>query len=67
LRVGVGRPEDGDVTSFLLSPLAEPAARALATSLDDARLAIDLWVRLGLEPAMNRVNRKSAAAGSTAD
>jgi peptidyl-tRNA hydrolase, PTH1 family len=66
LRIGVGRPEDGDVTGFLLSPLAAPAASALAASFDDARLAIELWVSLGLEPAMNRVNRKPVSAGSPA-
>jgi PTH1 family peptidyl-tRNA hydrolase len=67
LRVGVGRPASGEVSEFLLSPLAESAAAELGASFDDARSAIDLWVRHGLEFAMNRVNRKPPAAGCEAE
>jgi PTH1 family peptidyl-tRNA hydrolase len=67
LRVGVGRPPTGAVTEFLLSPLAGPAASELVASFDDAGSAIDLWVRHGLDYAMNRVNRKAEHAGSRAE
>jgi PTH1 family peptidyl-tRNA hydrolase len=83
LRVGVGRPVAaaspvtrspvtrspvaGDVSDFLLSPLPQVAAAELELSFDDARLAIDLWARHGIEHAMNRVNRKAPLAGSEAE
>jgi PTH1 family peptidyl-tRNA hydrolase len=67
LRVGVGRPATGEVSEFLLSPLPAPAESALATSFDGARSAIDLWVRHGLDYAMNRVNRKLPTFGSGAE
>jgi PTH1 family peptidyl-tRNA hydrolase len=67
LRIGVGRPVTGEVSEFLLSPLAEPAASTLTASFDDAHSAIDLWVRHGLDYAMNRVNRKPLSTGSEAE
>jgi peptidyl-tRNA hydrolase, PTH1 family len=67
LRVGVGRPTSGEVSEFLLSPLPAAAAAELALRFDDARLAIDLWARHGIEHAMNRVNRKTPLAGSEAE
>jgi peptidyl-tRNA hydrolase, PTH1 family len=62
LRVGVGRPAVGDVSEFLLSPLPTATANELEASFDEARAAIDLWVRHGLERAMNLVNRKVLAS-----
>ena len=59
LRVGVGRPALGEVSDFLLSPLPSAAATELEASFDEARAAIDLWVRHGVERAMNLVNRKA--------
>jgi PTH1 family peptidyl-tRNA hydrolase len=67
LRVGVGRPATGEVSEFLLSPLGESAASALTASFEDARSAVDLWVRHGLDYAMNRVNRKASPTGSEAE
>jgi PTH1 family peptidyl-tRNA hydrolase len=60
LRVGVGRPGEGEVSDYLLAPLSGPRATELEQSLDDVRDAIDLWLTHGLEQAMNRVNRKVA-------
>jgi peptidyl-tRNA hydrolase, PTH1 family len=59
LRVGVGRPALGEVSDFLLSPLPSAAATELEASFDEARAAIDLWVRHGVDRAMNLVNRKA--------
>jgi peptidyl-tRNA hydrolase, PTH1 family len=67
LRVGVGRPPAGEVSEFLLSPLPPATASALAASFDGARAAIELWVRHGLEYAMNRINRKIFSVGSEAE
>jgi peptidyl-tRNA hydrolase, PTH1 family len=60
LRVGVGRPTEGEVSDYLLSPLPGARATELEQNLDDVRDAIDLWLAHGLEQAMNRVNRKVA-------
>lgn len=59
LRIGVGRPPAGEgVRDFLLAPLASSSAAELAQSLPEADAAIELWVRDGIERAMNLVNRK---------
>jgi peptidyl-tRNA hydrolase, PTH1 family len=60
LRVGVGRPTEGEVSDYLLAPLPGARATELEQSLDEVRDAIDLWLTHGLEQAMNRVNRKVA-------
>lgn len=60
LRVGVGRPTEGEVSDYLLAPLPGARATELEQNLDDVRDAIDLWLVHGLEQAMNRVNRKVA-------
>lgn len=58
LRVGVGRPAEGDVSDYLLAPLPSARANELYQCLDDVCAAIDMWRVHGLEQAMNRVNRK---------
>lgn len=60
LRVGVGRPVEGEVSDYLLAPLPSARATELDQSLEDVTAAIDLWLVHGLEQAMNRVNRKIA-------
>ncbi len=60
LRVGVGRPPSGEVAEFLLTPLVGEAAAQLDACLEGAGEAIDLWVRCGIERAMNLVNRQVA-------
>jgi len=60
LRVGVGRPAEGEVSDYLLAPMPGARATELEQNLDDVRDAIDLWLVHGLEQAMNRVNRKVA-------
>lgn len=66
LRVGVGRPVDGDVSDYLLSPLPSARSSELEPSLGEACAAIDLWVAHGIEAAMNRVNRRSALPAEAA-
>jgi PTH1 family peptidyl-tRNA hydrolase len=60
LRVGVGRPAEGEISDYLLTPLPGARAAELEQSLEDVRDAIDSWLLHGLEQAMNRVNRKVA-------
>lgn len=60
LRVGVGKPESG-VADFLLSPFSEPAEERLAGALTLASNAVALVARLGIDRAMNQVNRQVIA------
>jgi PTH1 family peptidyl-tRNA hydrolase len=60
LRVGVGRPEAGEVVDYLLAPLPADAVARLGERLDAAEEAIGLWAKHGIEHAMNLVNRKAA-------
>jgi len=62
LRVGVGRPAAGEVSEFLLTPMPTALASQLEQSLPQVQNAIELWLSLGLERAMNRVNRRAADA-----
>jgi peptidyl-tRNA hydrolase, PTH1 family len=66
LRVGVGRPLAGEVKDFLLAPLDGERANELRACFDEARSAIELWAREGIEQAMNQVNR-SKAPGSRSE
>jgi peptidyl-tRNA hydrolase, PTH1 family len=65
LRVGVGRPLAGEVKDFLLTPLDGERASELRACFDEARSAIELWARAGIEPAMNQVNRSKAPGASS--
>jgi peptidyl-tRNA hydrolase, PTH1 family len=67
LRVGVGRPLMGEVKDYLLSPLDGERASQLRACFDDARSAIELWAREGIEPAMNQVNRKAPGTSSRSE
>lgn len=64
LRVGVGRPESG-VAEFLLAPLSDAADEQLSGALPLATEAVALVARLGIERAMNQVNRQATGAASS--
>jgi peptidyl-tRNA hydrolase, PTH1 family len=59
LRVGVGRPGEGEVSDFLLTPMPSGLASQVEGSLPHASSAIELWLSLGLDRAMNQVNRRA--------
>lgn len=68
LRVGTKptdeRREVGNLADFVLSPfgkIEEQDVRALFPSI---REAVELWIREGIEPAMNRFNAKGAKGDS---
>jgi peptidyl-tRNA hydrolase, PTH1 family len=65
LRVGVGRPLAGEVKDYLLTPLDDERASELRACFDEARSAIELWAREGIEQAMNQVNRSKAPGASS--
>jgi PTH1 family peptidyl-tRNA hydrolase len=56
LRIGVGAPGPGDAVDHVLGRF-KPAERAVKEAMiADAAQAVLLWVKLGLEPCMNRFN-----------
>lgn len=58
-RVGVGKPSEGSLADYLLSPLPPSRAAELELAVAQARGAIDLVIQHGLEHAMNLVNRQA--------
>ncbi len=57
LRVGIGRPPGRmDAADFVLRPFTKEEEEIMAVVREEAADAIELWVREGLERAMNRVN-----------
>jgi hypothetical protein len=64
LRVGVGKPATG-VADFLLAPFSEPAEERLVDALSLASDAVALVARLGIERAMNQVNRQATVGLAT--
>lgn len=58
LRIGVGRPPEGaDLTEWVLSPLPPEDEEAVVGLLPDVTRAVEVWIREGVEAAMNRFNR----------
>ena len=57
-RVGVGKPAEGPLVDYLLTPLAARRQGELEGAVEQARQAIQLVAREGLERAMNQVNRQ---------
>lgn len=56
IRIGVGRPQKGDVTNWVLSPFTQDEAIALDAVLDRAADAIEVILRDGPEAAQNEFN-----------
>lgn len=61
LRVGVGRPASG-VSEFLLASLSDAAEARVEEALPMAGDAVRLVARLGIDRAMNQINRQPVAA-----
>jgi len=56
LRLGIGRPEFGDLTSHVLGSFRPGEREALEDMLERAVSAIDVFINDGIESAMNRFN-----------
>jgi len=56
LRVGIGRPSDGDIREYVLSPFTQEEERNLDAVLGRAVSAIECYLTDGIEVAMNRYN-----------
>jgi peptidyl-tRNA hydrolase, PTH1 family len=60
LKVGVGRPRPGEVTAdYVLSPFGPDERPLVQETIERAVLALECWIREGVEAAMNRFNTAS--------
>ena len=61
LRIGIGPvPEEGeDLADFVLAPFPSAEQAALRDLLPEMVDAVECWVMEGIEPAMNRFNKKT--------
>jgi PTH1 family peptidyl-tRNA hydrolase len=58
VRVGIGRPQHGDVANYVLTNFLSEEAAALPTVVDGAVDSIDLLLREGLGRAMAQFNNR---------
>ena len=57
LRLGIGRPADGQsVVDFVLERFLAGEEAVVSTLCAQGAAGIDLWLELGTDPAMNRLN-----------
>jgi PTH1 family peptidyl-tRNA hydrolase len=56
IRIGVGRPEHGDVTNWVLSRFRDDEMSMVEDALDTAADAVEVLVKDGLEAAQNEIN-----------
>jgi PTH1 family peptidyl-tRNA hydrolase len=66
LRIGIGRPpEHLDPADFVLSKFKRSEQQPMDDAVVRAAEGVELWIRLGIGPAMNRIN--AATAGQEDD
>ncbi len=56
LRMGIGRPEKGDPVAYVLSPFNEEEWGRLDRILETGRMAVETYLKEGIDVAMNRFN-----------
>lgn len=62
VKIGIGRPRFGEsVDKFVLSPFYEDELEIMEKVVDSAVRACELFVSMGVEAAMNRINCQNLA------
>jgi PTH1 family peptidyl-tRNA hydrolase len=62
LRIGIGRPpEQMDAADFVLSKFRRGEQKPMDEAVVRAAEGVELWIRQGVGPAMNRINGAAAA------
>jgi PTH1 family peptidyl-tRNA hydrolase len=57
LRIGIGKPpEHFDATDFVLSKFKRSEQPTIDEAVTRAAEGVELWIRAGISPAMNRIN-----------
>lgn len=56
LRIGIGEPKSGNATSHVLGRFTESEKAVVQTSVECAVLAVETWLKDGLEACMNKFN-----------
>ncbi|MEZ4461039.1 MAG: aminoacyl-tRNA hydrolase [bacterium] len=59
VRLGIGRPEKGSVTDWVLNPFSKDEIATLETQLEEAADAIEMVITDGVVAAQNKFNGKS--------
>jgi peptidyl-tRNA hydrolase, PTH1 family len=63
LRIGIGRPpEQMDAADFVLSKFKRSEQNTIDDAVVRAAEGVELWIRSGVGPAMNRINGGSAGS-----
>ena len=61
LRIGIGRPPGQmDAADFVLSKFKRSEEHTIEDAVVRAAEGVELWIRSGIGPAMNRINAASA-------
>jgi len=61
VKVGVGRPVEGDVAGYVLRPFSADERKKLDTVISNAAAAVEFLVSQGVQKAMNEYNNRDIA------
>ena len=67
LRIGIGRPESGSVSDYVLSTFAADERERFDAAIDAAVKAVRLVLSVPFELAMNEVNRREPETDAAAE
>ena len=60
MKIGIGRPQQQTVIDYVLEPFPAAEEEELSAILHKAAAAVQLFVREGIEAAMNTFNSQTA-------